>query len=714
MSRRWTFTGRLDGLSSRLTASIKLHLDFVLITAVICVGAWIATASAIQLASAGVKAQFYQYEFAPAVLAACGQGFHNTGCPSKMRYEAGCQDDSVALVRFLSLTDEVLSCADLPANMPVTKLSFYQYATLYLQLSVAAVWYVLGVDWLAVLALSVVFAVTYAACLYGICRFVLRPGWAAITTLLIFLSPLHLNQLLSIRDYSKAPFFLLIILATGTLVRRSFPVRLTLALAGVTGAVAGIGMGFRADIAVAVPLVIGSLIVFLPYPFRASLKLRAMAVGAFLLGTTAMATPVLMGWSRGSNLSHIVLLGLSHRYTDRLGLQHSDYVPVLRPKDKHVRYLVRDYATGYLGQTEYLSIGTPEYDRSSSKLLLRMLEYFPADFCVRTLAASWLTVSESLGYSANSAPPWSASTLLGKTLKLRARLAGLLEPLVAIAVLAAILGVLLIQGRFGLWAIILAASLAGSVAIEFQERHWFYLTFIAWVCIGFTIQSTVDLVVWLGWSRQRPAFLCTRRVLQVAILSVAFACTSVATIMALRAVQTRKLRNYALQLKAHPLVPFGSGWHVNGERATLNTTPLTAYVPGQPIRSNCRCEYLAFDLNGACSARNPVTLDVLYRYHGRVDYGFTDRIKVGNVGRDPEGLRLFVPVSICWDGWLQLDEIETTADMASCVELISRVEHPETLPLKPLMVVQGDAAHQTWYQRFPWEPRVPKRLKAFK
>src|SRR5665213_388150 len=187
-------------------------------------------------ASGGVG-NFYQDEFGPAVMSACGHGYISPDLHAAPSLQA-----------FLDRRADTFNCTDLPAHPPTTdSLSGMQRAFRYLMMSAALVWRVTGVSWAAIdIVLSALFAISLAGGFRAL-RFVCGRTLAIAGTLLWMASPIHLGNLPHLRDYAKTPFFILLFIAMAFVIRERRPSRLVLAGA-LFGLVQGIGLGIRTDV----------------------------------------------------------------------------------------------------------------------------------------------------------------------------------------------------------------------------------------------------------------------------------------------------------------------------------------------------------------------------------------------------------------------------------------------------------------------------------
>src|SRR6185436_6344350 len=141
----------------------------------------------------------------------------------------------------------------------------------YLYGAAAAVWRLTGVTWTALDLLVAAFAGTATVLLYGLFRLVAGRAAAIPLALLLTAAPANLSRLLSLRDYSKAPFVLAASLILAVMVLRPMSRARTFALAGLYGAVVGIGYGFRGDLAVMVPFGAAVVLLLLPGSLKANI-----------------------------------------------------------------------------------------------------------------------------------------------------------------------------------------------------------------------------------------------------------------------------------------------------------------------------------------------------------------------------------------------------------------------------------------------------------
>ena len=216
--------------------------EALIVAALFVAGALIAHATLRDFRAAGMQPSFYQGNFEPAVMMACGRGFVTT---TFQAVPASLQD-------FLHLKRNDFRCADLPANLPRVRVTwngtwFYLYGT------TAMIWRVTGISWTALDGLVVVMGGVTTAALYGSFRLVTWQWLASVMALVMTLAPANRVYFSYLRDYSKAPFVLVATFMLGLLVVRPMTRSRTIGVAALFGAIVGLGYGFRTDLMIMLP-----------------------------------------------------------------------------------------------------------------------------------------------------------------------------------------------------------------------------------------------------------------------------------------------------------------------------------------------------------------------------------------------------------------------------------------------------------------------------
>ena len=671
---------------SRFRPVISEALVIVALSATSC-GVSYATMRAYR--AAGVQPFFYQTNFEPAVMMACGRGFGVASLPSP------------ALVDFLQTRRDGFDCGVLPAapSRPLTLTAnanwYYMYGT------VAALWRVTGVSWAAIDILVAAFGGGVTLLLYGLFRLMTGRGAAALLSLLLTLSPANLTHLLSLRDYSKAPFVLAAILILAVLVLRPMARAWTLALAALYGAVVGVGYGFRGDLAVMVPFGAVVALLLLPGSLRANIARNGLAAAVLLAVFLVVAAPVIAGLKMGGCQYHFALLGLTTPNTTEMHLTPPLYRFGDHALDIFGNLKVGDYTSRVMHQpvTDWCDA---QFDVASGQLYMQMVKMFPADFAVRAYGSVLMILRMGLAIP-EAMPPWApfpSSANMASIYRTLDVTTSPLAPLGVFVTLAAIAAAWAVSVRLGVAFTVFVLFLTGYPAIRFEERHWFHLRFIPWWAAAMVVGQILQRGA-RGWGR--PALL--RAAIGVVGLLVVLA----VALAALRIVQVRSVRTLITQYLAAPTE------EIPVERQDGSIVP----VRWQPRDYGRAPEHRGSDLvvvtldASHCGGTGPVTLMVRYDVDTRdgghdVSTSFT--LARPEVGAAPT--RVFVPVF--WAGIqdhtiLRFSGFEVTGAPTTCVGHVARVIDGASLPLWLEMQVPPDWSTHRLYQSI--EP--PRFLKSF-
>jgi hypothetical protein len=611
---------------------------------------------------------FGQSEFGAAVALACGRGFVDPG-----------YNLTPALSAFLTVSSDRFSCADLPSVLPPRPLNVTQRLYRYLMWTTAGVWAVRGVSWSGLWPLyGVLYGATVAVC-YGLFRLGMGRPLAFAAALAIAVSPQHLSQLPGLRDYAKAPFILGLILIAGHLARRSADSRPLGALAGLFGAVLGIGFGFRNDIVIVVPLLLAAILLW--QPPRDARALRMRLGGLFIAGVMFMiaAWPILSAYSSGSNSGHVALMGLMPPFEQPLGVAHSVYEWGYTFRDEFAETLINSYTNRVQGHpVTYLSA---EYDRAMVGYLLQIARHWPADMVTRAYGAVLQVVNlpfRTLGILEGIGVPGVMLALL---------LVGRTKPLCGIVLLAALL------------------FIAGYPAIQFQPRHYFHLEFIGWLALGFLAQRAIaggTLMARVCRSRAPLPRLSRgdlRRTATFALTAVGIVFLPIA---AARLYQQRHVRDLLREYADAAREPVATETIDDRGRTLLQASALWADRDPQQRVST---QYIAATFSPAtCPA---VRLPITFRYDaGDAWHDFSLDVTL-TLLRGDAPTHVFFPAYYV-DGASRFAGIDVPSGFEACVQEVSRVRDLRTNPMLLNLTLAPNWDTGPLYQRLAdWEPAGP-------
>jgi hypothetical protein len=612
-------------------------------------------------ASSGVQ-DFWQIEFGPAVLLACGQGYRN---PAVTQIPE--------LLAFLQLKADRFDCASLPSPVPLLpQLGHFHRTSRYLESTIAWVWRFSDLSWSSLIWYGGILYGSVTALAYAIARVVLGRGLSLVVTTAVLVSALNLAILPHYRDYAKAPFMLAMILIMARLVVAPADARRVTMLAAAGGAVAGIGLGFRNDVLITVPPFIICVLLLTPWNLPRRWRTRLTALGAAVLAFTIVGFPVIADYSRGSNTPHVVLLGLGKPFDDRLGVTGSLYEFGLHYYDYWAMTAIDSYARRIEGRPNGVALGTPEYDRASTAYLTEIAARFPGDLWTRAVAAVRRMPAFFL-QEYQVAPAWVRSRLVHRFYYARSLMAKALAPL-ALPAIAIALGLIAARSlRYALFASMILVILVGGAAIQFNERHFFYLEVVVWCALVSAVRAAVVIA-----QRRWPAELSLSP-LQGAAFLLAVMAVGAGVFWLTRAYQDREVRTL---LRSYLDAP------------TADATPATA----SDVVASLHTQVLKIQFDGRRCATADRTLHV--RYRSGLPNDFSHRVGLPSApGEQP--VTLFVPVYTRGND-LHFAGIDMAEATRPCVTSIAEVANIAALPLLLDVTLPADWQERPLHQRLAW------------
>ncbi len=632
----------------------------------------------------GARPYFYQSNFEPAVMMACGRGF------------GVAQPPPVALVEFLHEQRDRFDCAEVASSAVVPLTAAAHASWYYLYGATAAVWKVTGVSWLAVDYLDAMLAGAATAMLFGLFRLVCGTGVSALLALILTLSPANLNQLLSLRDYSKAPFVLASVLILASLVLKPMSRNAIWSLAIAYGAVVGIGYGFRGDLVIMVPFGAFVVATLLPGQWRANLVRNTTAVAALIATFLAVASPILRGLDKGGCQFHVALLGLTTPLTEELALSPPLYRFGDSLTDTFAILKVGDYAARVRHEpvSNYCDAA---YDSASGELYLGLARRFPADMVIRAYRSVWTVLRQGLAIPDAGDPAPFTSTAINSGYRLLNGVTIVIAPAGPVLMLAALVMAFAASARLGIALTVSVLFLAGYPAIQFEGRHWFHLRFIPWWAGALVVTQVLRRRAdgW-NWADVRPGVAAT------AALVFALA----AALMSIRAVQGRSVERLLAsyeQAISEPLAVMAR----SGGAVDVAWTPV-AY--GHPFDQRGSDLVMATLSSSACQGDGPLSIKVRYSAVSRaVDLSTEVAVPRPAAGAAPT--RLFLPVfwsATAAETSQKFTGLDTVGAPANCIESVARVTNASDWPLWLQVVLPPDWRSYPLYQSL----RLSRRLAA--
>lgn len=646
---------------------------------------------------AGNPPFYYQGEFAPAVMSACGRGFQN---PPDAAQVPGLAD----LGAFLAESSPSFDCATLPPVIVSRPLNAFQLVHRNLMELAGWVWRLNGVSWTSLEWLSGAFMGVSVALAYLFLRAAMGTPLAVLLAILWATSPLHLSQLPHLRDYAKTPFFMFVLCAVIWAARYRARPAITVITMAAFGVVLGLGFGIRTDVASYLPFIIVALILFRPQWTVSDLATRVAASVAAVAMFLLVAAPVLRGYQSGNNLAHVAILGLTDPSRDWLHLQPALYSYGYLYDDGYVAAMIEAEAERKEVRQVPVTLGSAAYAFWSNELYGKLLRTFPADLLTRSWSAVRAALNLPFMPMQAQAPAWTSGPT-AKWFEWRgAFMAGLgIIPPVAVTVVAVVmLGA--VSLRLGLLAAGLCALLAGTTAVQFQGRHIFQLEVLPLFALGFLVST--------GWRRlcRRPGPALNLAVLRRAVvLAVVLLVVIVAPIRAARRYQTAQVESLLTLYETVATAPLGTTVVPadDGNKVMVVVSDTSPHYSERFIDNN----FLALEFGGDhCDAD---VVGLTFRY--RVKAPYPDLSRSLQVPMPPPGpLRTRVLFPTFSTGARMTDPeamtftgLELATAQYACLAGVSRVVNTAALPILMEAVLAPGWRDGALYEAFQdLEPRT--------
>ena len=590
---------------------------------------------------------FYQHEFGPAVMVAVGRGFVNPAPPP-----------GSPLAEFLAVRRTTLDRSD-AVDAPTRALDQFQQATRYLMLVVGYWWRVTGISWPELAWLeALMYGLTVVAC-YAICRLCLPRVLAIVGAVFVAASPVHLSQAPYLRDYVKAPFILFAIPLTVAAALYPMPARRLAALSAACGLVVGLGVGFRMDVVIMAPIFLVSVFCFRGHRPWTDIAEKALAAGVFLCALAMAAAPIVTRLSAGgSNAFHVILLGYSDPFHDGLGVRPSVYSVLPFYSDVYAWEVVSEHAARH--QTDTVRYLTAAYDAATRAYWMQIVRHFPADVAARALGASNAVLNLPFN---------------------QPRTGGAFDMLSALNGWGAAFGIVFIgvawahRARVGLFAAWLVLVLTAYSSLQFEERHFFHLEIVSVVAVLMTLHVVMRTRV--------PSRAQVRAFLLVIVGLVAAAGVSLGVLRTYQSTHIAHVIDAYIDAPRQRVEPtfvetsYGT-WRMRWDEAAHRARPPAA-------------DYYVVEFDGAPSD-NESWLSLLYQ-DVVPDYS---RIATWSSGRGV--IRLFIPSYGAEPR--AFEGIELSAGLKDRLHGISRIDHPERLPLLLTLRLPDQWRQERLYQTF--------------
>jgi hypothetical protein len=436
------------------------------------------TIAAIFLRDVGVTF-FYQTLMSATVMAGCGRGFAQPAIipPS--------------LLDFLTLKSTVFDCSQLADVAELGTAGPFANTHLHLAAAVAYLWRLLGVNYQSLWPLLAALHGAYATACFLLGRLFFGRIIAVMIGLLVALSPIAISMLFLLRDFSKAPFVILTVVMLVWGVRQSKP-RNVLLSSLATGFLIAIGVGFRRDVMILLPV---AVIIF-AFGVNKGIAASTRAAAIMFLMTAALATPRV--WTtdyivKGAGFYY--LAGATEPFRNYLGLTPAAYNLGWFSDELILSSIAADLrranpAAYDAGESKPLQGVTQALSRSST-YLLQWLPLFGADVATRALKSAVLITGfpALLAADRRAIDPSPVSYPLTPIARVTAKFISFTESRWISVV--GILGLVAFLFRIYSRAPREAASVAAILIVlltypsaQFSLRHFFHLEVFFWIGIA--------------------------------------------------------------------------------------------------------------------------------------------------------------------------------------------------------------------------------------
>jgi hypothetical protein len=620
--------------------------------------------------AAGLKPDFYQAHFAPAVMMACGRGYASP--------VAGVVPE---LDSFLALERDSFTCVDLPANPQLGRLTAGQVTWRYLISTAGLVWRLRGVSWATlVTTLGAIFFAATVALAYGLARLVAGRILALGVAGTVLTSPLHLSIVPHLRDYSKAPFMIALWILLGAIVAAPLRTRRVLALAAAYGLVLAVGSGFRNDVLIGGPPFLAAL-AFLPggASRNAALKLKAIAIAAaaFLV----LAWPLIGAYALGggASMQHNALLGLARPFDTSLNVEPGPYEFVHGYDDEFVATAVTNYAARRHHIVQPITDYDRRYDAAASNLIWDIVTTFPADIITRAYASVIIVATlPSSNYLDRYWPPFlRPDSIAERFYKQRARLLQAAPWIWPGAVIMAVLLASTLSLRIAGYVALVGLYFAAYAAVQFAPRHYFQLDVIGAVALAFVLHRITVMIPSLAAGQRQRAADVRRATARIVTFAVGALLVLGVPLALARAYQDRHVTTEIKRRLGAPRQPLHIVERQERGRTVLDVADAPADLEAVRWPGTTRAEYLVVQLGGPHCQSNPVP--VRFRYDRPFEESFTRTRLFGLSAGEPRSTILLTPVFFrAGQGGqsLRFRGLEVLPGDESCIEFLSRIADP--------------------------------------
>lgn len=564
---------------------------------------------------------------------------------------------------------------------------------LYYLYAIGWTWRIFGVSESALQGYSAFLRAISALLLFFLCRFALSRKAAVFAVVLVSTSPAMLYAGITLRDFGKMPFILAVLLVLVAFFVRVITVRKLLFLSGLLGIIFGVGVGFRQDLLILLPLAVFVIVFLIRLQVKRQILYRVGAAGLLFLVFLPISRPLFQGVALegGQTSVHTILSGMSkvveadlqfggdytllpqsysaeavnyavlNTFARRSGVQDS----MVNPNSAEYQRFMGDESVNVLVDPYFFFNGTA-YAEAGQAYLKDLLYVFPADFVARAWRAVAAAFTVPAYYHKAAAgrdserPAWVRALFYGH---------GLLARHVAhfglVYVGAALLMLAAVQFRAALFFTALFLWLFGYPSLQFEYRHLFHLAFVPIVAGTFVFEQAGGRL--LKMMRKKAPLLpphLSQNVLRMTALAGLVALIFLGPLLVLRIWQFRQVHSLAERLTQAPRESVAVSAEIQGEtiqvrpRETLPGLTNASHLP--PGETAWAYVAIVFDTHGYDI---PVTI---HYDDTRILNNFTQSITLRGICDDFYGTSVF---------YFPIYETDTTYSMGMASDLLRTFPH---------------------------------------
>ena len=469
------------------------------------------------------------------------------------------------------------------------------------------------------------------------------------------------------------------------------------------GVVLGVGLGFRQDLLIFVPTFVVALIMA---GVATPMRTKWMAAGVAAAALVVALGPQLAAYAPGGGASvqHVATLGLMSEFDEPLGVTNDGlYEWGYYNEDSFASAIISGHGRRYLGIEEPIEVYGRAYDRSATSYWVQLVQTFPADLFVRAYGSVLRLVELPSSTAFTGIPAILSGTPVERVWQWRGRVLNATSGWWALATVAAIVVVACRSTRSAIGLAVLVVYTLAYPAVQFHERHYFYLDAIPVFAAAFVLHRAWH---WREAIAVAPAIAARR----VAVTAVTVAMLFWVPLVSARTVQSARVSHLLEQYEQSRTT--GVAAEHRDDAHTAFSLASADDLTSLPQEGRTATDLYKLVLGGSSCRQLALSLTLRYQTsHANPNFTRTETVRLA---QPPATTVAFVPgysyrSPAREDGqavWYRPLAFEVTDAEASCVVGVSRVDDVRSLPLIVASVLPGEWRQAPPYQTLTlWENR---------